>query len=95
MVSIIVTCYNIENTIGYCLESLLNQSYRDLDIILINDCSTDNSLSVVQSYIEKDSRIRVINNTTNLGPGIARNIGLSYAKGDYVMVIDGDRKSVV
>ena len=90
MVSIIVTCYNIENTIGYCLESLLNQSYRDLDIILINDCSTDNSLSVVQSYIEKDSRIRVINNTTNLGPGISRNIGLSYAKGDYVMVIDGD-----
>lgn len=70
--------------------SLLTQSYSDLEIIVVDDCSTDSSLSVVQSYSIQDNRIRVIKNNTNLGVGISRNIGLSYAKGDYIMVVDGD-----
>lgn len=90
MISVITTVYNIEKYIGECIESILAQSFTDFELIIINDCSTDNSLNIVNSYAEKDNRIRVINNEKNLGCGMGRKIGIENAKGDYTIFIDGD-----
>ena len=90
MISIITTVYNIENYIIECLESILNQTFNDFELIIINDCSTDNSLNIINSYAKKDKRIRIINNEKNMGCGMGRYIGISEAKGDYIAFIDGD-----
>ena len=90
MISIVTTCYNLEDYIEDCLVSLINQSYENLEIIVVNDCSTDNSLSIIKKIADKDSRIKIINNDTNLGAGKSRKIGIESANGDYIMLIDGD-----
>ena len=90
MISVITTVYNIEKYISECIESILKQSFTDFELIIINDCSTDNSLNIVNSYAEKDNRIRVINNEKNLGCGMGRYIGINEAKGDFIAFIDGD-----
>lgn len=87
--SIVIPVYNVENYIPQCLESILNQSFKDLEVICVNDGSTDNSLSVLQDYKAKDDRIIIIDKK-NEGSGIARNAGLSIAKGEYVYYVDGD-----
>ena len=87
--SIVIPVYNVENYIAQCLESILNQSFKDLEIICVNDGSTDNSLSVLQDYKAKYGRIIIIDKK-NEGSGIARNAGLSIAKGEYVYYVDGD-----
>ncbi len=89
MVSIIVPIYNAQIYLGKCIESLINQTFRDIEIILVNDGSTDNSLSVCEDYGKKDSRIRIINQE-NSGQGIARNKGISVAGGEYIMFVDSD-----
>ena len=66
MISIVTTCYNLEDYIEDCLVSLINQSYENLEIIVVNDCSTDNSLSIIKKIADKDSRIKIINNDINL-----------------------------
>ena len=78
--SIVIPVYNVEYYIAQCLESILNQSFKDLEIICVNDGSTDNSLSVLQDYKAKDDRIIIIDQK-NEGSGVARNAGLSIAKG--------------
>ena len=90
MISIVTTCYNLEDYIEDCLVSLINQSYENLEIIVVNDCSTDNSLSIIKKIADKDSRIKIINNDTNLGAGKSRKIGIESANGDYIMLLDGD-----
>ena len=87
--SIVIPVYNVEYYIAQCLESILNQSFKDLEIICVNDGSTDNSLSVLQDYKAKDDRIIIIDQK-NEGSGVARNAGLSIAKGEYVYYVDGD-----
>ena len=87
--SIVIPVYNVENYIPQCLESILNQSFKDLEVICVNDGSTDNSLSVLQDYKVKYDRIIIIDKK-NEGSGIARNAGLSIAKGEYVYYVDGD-----
>ena len=87
--SIVIPVYNVENYIPQCLESILSQSFKDLEIICVNDGSTDNSLSVLQDYKAKYGRIIIIDKK-NEGSGIARNAGLSIAKGEYVYYVDGD-----
>ena len=87
--SIVIPVYNVEYYIAQCLESILNQSFKDLEIICVNDGSTDNSLSVLQDYKAKDDRIIIIDQK-NEGSGVARNAGLSIAKGEYVYFVDGD-----
>ncbi len=87
--SIVIPVYNVEYYIAQCLESILNQSFKDLEIICVNDGSTDNSLSVLQDYKAKYGRIIIIDKK-NEGSGIARNAGLSIAKGEYVYYVDGD-----
>ena len=89
LVTIIVPVYNVENYLNRCLDSIIKQSYKNLDIILINDGSTDNSLKICNNYAENDARITVIN-IQNSGPSICRNIGLGKAKGNYISFVDSD-----
>ncbi len=89
LVSIIVPVYNTEMYLGECLESLLNQSYQNLEIICVNDGSPDNSREILDEYARRDARIIVLNQE-NAGPSAARNAGLDVAQGDYIMFVDSD-----
>lgn len=88
-ISIIVPIYNVEKYLVQCIESLINQSYWNLEIILVNDGSTDSSGEICDYYSKKDSRIKVIHKI-NEGVSIARNTGLQNASGEYVAFVDGD-----
>lgn len=88
-VSIIVPVYNVENYLRECLDSLVNQTLQDIEIICINDGSTDNSLAILQEYSAKDSRIQVISKN-NEGQGVARNNGIDIASGEYIAFVDSD-----
>lgn len=88
-VSIIVPVYNVENYLEECLNSLLNQTLQDIEIICINDGSIDNSLEILNKYVQKDLRIKVINKQ-NEGQGIARNLGIDIAQGEYIGFVDSD-----
>lgn len=89
MVSIIVPVYNIENYLPRCAESLLGQTYKDLEILLVDDGSKDGSGASCDSYAAKDSRVRVIHKE-NGGLSDARNAGLDAARGEWVLFVDGD-----
>jgi glycosyltransferase involved in cell wall biosynthesis len=89
LVSIIVPVYNAEKFLKYSLESLQNQTYPHWEAVLINDGSTDNSLSVMQQYALGDSRFKIINQP-NGGVASARNAGLNVASGDYIAFLDPD-----
>ena len=88
-ISVIITAFNIEDYIGKCLESILNQTYRNLEIIIINDGSTDQTLSVIQECIKNDSRVIIINQV-NQGVNESRKNGYLKSKGDYLLFVDGD-----
>ena len=88
MVTIIITAYNVSKTLAKAIQSCLDQTYDDIEILIINDCATDNTLEVAQSF--SDPRIRIINNEENLGAGMSRRIGSKEAKGDYTIFLDGD-----
>lgn len=89
LLSIIIPAYNIENYIGRCLDSLINQTYKNLEIIVVDDGSTDNTLSIIHEYENEDNRIVVIHKE-NEGVSIARLTGMKQAKGTYVGFVDGD-----
>lgn len=89
LISIIVPVYNVEIYLEKCLDSIINQTYDNLEIILINDGSTDLSGDICDKYARNDNRIRVIHKK-NEGQSIARNIGLELAKGDLIGFIDSD-----
>jgi len=90
-ISIIVPVYNTAKYLPDCLDSIINQTYRNLEIILVNDGSTDNSPTIIKQYAEKDNRIIVINQE-NSGQSVARNVGITKATGDYISFIDSDDK---
>lgn len=94
-VSIIISAYNEEKFIRQSLESALNQSLKDIEIIIVNDGSEDNTLEIIREYIEensdkKDSRVKLINNIENISLGASRNKAMKIAKGDYIGFLDGD-----
>lgn len=89
MISIIVPVFNVQNYIRECLDSILNQTYKEFELILIDDGSTDNSGKICDEYLKKDSRIKVIHKK-NGGLSSARNCGLEEAKGDYICFVDSD-----
>lgn len=89
LVSVIVPVYNVESFISKTVNSLLEQTYKTIEIILIDDGSTDNSGQLCDDYARYDKRIQVIHKK-NEGPSIARNIGKSICKGDYIAFVDGD-----
>ena len=89
-ISIIIPVYNAEKYISRCLDSILNQTFKDIEIICINDNSYDNSVSVLKEYSQKDKRIKVFDNTENIGAALSRNTGIDNAKGEYIYFIDSD-----
>ena len=88
-ISTIIPVYNAEKYIEKCLESILNQSFKDIEVICINDGSTDGTLKILENYSKKDNRINIIS-TENHGQGHARNIGINQAKGEYISFVDAD-----
>ena len=88
-VSIIIPVYNVEKYLAKCLDSVINQTYNDLEIICVNDGSTDNSLQILEEYAKNDNRIKIINRQ-NGGLSAARNSGLDIATGEYCYFIDSD-----
>lgn len=87
-VSVIMTAYNTESYIEEAITSVLGQTYDDIELIVVNDCSTDGTLKIVNSIA--DERIRVINNEKNLGCGMSRRIGIDASSGEYIMTVDSD-----
>ena len=88
-VSIIIPVYNVENYLRVCLDSVVNQTYSDLEIICINDGSTDTSLDILNEYAKNDSRILVVSQL-NRGLAAARNTGLEYVTGELCYFLDSD-----
>ena len=89
LISIVVPVYNVEKYLPYCINSIINQKYKNLEIILVDDGSTDDSGKICDEYLKKDDRIKVIHKK-NGGLADARNIGIKYAKGEYIGFIDSD-----
>ena len=88
-VSVIVPVYNSEVYLSMCIDSIINQTYKNLEIILIDDGSTDNSLKICNDYEKKDNRIKVFHQE-NKGVSAARNLGLSLSQGEYITFVDSD-----
>ena len=89
LISIIVPVYNVSEYLPRCLDSLINQTYKNIEIILVNDGSTDNSLEICKKYAEKDLRIKVIDKE-NGGISSARNTGIAEASGEWIGFVDSD-----
>lgn len=89
LVSIIVPVYNSEKTLARCINSILKQQYKNTEIILVNDGSTDNSLEICREYAKTDSRVIVIDKK-NTGVSDTRNTGIAYASGEYLQFVDSD-----
>ena len=90
LISIIIPVYNVEDYLGKCINIILKQTYENLEIILVNDCSTDHSGYLCHYYAKRDSRIKVFEHSRNHGAGIARNTGIDIATGQYIMFVDAD-----
>lgn len=90
MVSIIITAYNVEEYLQQAVESCVNQTFKDIEIIIVEDCSTDSTPIIIQELMKKDNRIRLIQNDKNYGAGQSRRNGLNNAQGEYFLLLDGD-----
>lgn len=88
-VSVIIPVYNVEKYLRQCLDSVVNQTLKDIEIILVDDGSTDLSLDICNEYAKKDARVKVFHQK-NLGAGAARNLGLDKANGEYLSILDSD-----
>lgn len=88
-ISVIVPVYNVEKYLARCLDSIINQTLTDIEIICINDGSTDRSLEILKEFVQKDSRIKLIDNPKS-GPSISRNSGMKVAAGEYIGFVDSD-----
>lgn len=88
--SILVAVYNAEAWLTQCLDSLLRQTEQSLEVLCIDDCSTDGSLALLESYQQKDERIHVLQTPENSGQAVARNLGLAQATGELTMMVDAD-----
>jgi len=89
MISIIVPIYNAEQYLNACVESLLNQTVKDIEVILIDDSSTDSSLAIAQAFAAQDSRVKVLQEF-HAGQSVARNMGMAHARGEYIAFVDAD-----
>lgn len=89
-VSVIIPVYNAEKYLKKCLDSVINQTLPDIEIICVNDCSKDSSLNILKEYSLKDERIKIIDCEQNGGESVARNIGIDNASGDYLAFVDND-----
>ena len=90
LISIVIPLYNSQRFIGKCVESLLGQTYTNLEVIIVDDASTDNSLKIVEGYAQKDSRIKILCGKKYSGVSAVRNAGLKIANGEYICFVDSD-----
>ena len=88
-VSVIIPAYNIEDYIGRCLESIIKQTLKDIEIIVVNDGSNDNTLAIINVFARKDNRIKIVDKK-NKGSIEARKSGFKVANGEFILFIDGD-----
>ena len=89
LISIIIPVYNVEKYLRQCLDSVVNQTYRNFEVVCVNDGSTDTSIEILQEYKKEYSNFRVYTQE-NKGLGITRNVGVSHATGDYLYFLDSD-----
>ena len=89
-VSVILPVYNVEKYIRRCLDSMISQSLKELEFIFIDDCSRDGSVAIIEEYRKKDSRIKILRNSSNMGPGPSRNRGIDVARGEFLTFADPD-----
>ena len=90
LVSIIMPSYNSEKFIAKAIESVLSQTYSNWELIIIDDCSDDSSINIIQSKAQKEQRIKIIKQKSNAGAAVARNSGIKAAKGEYIAFLDSD-----
>jgi len=90
LVSVVIPVYNASKYLSRTLDSVLRQTYKNLEIILIDDCSKDDSLKIMYEYAEKDSRIKVLESEKNQGVAAVRNRGIQAANGEYIALLDSD-----
>ena len=88
-ISVVVPIFNVEDYIGDCLDSILDQSLKEFEVICVNDGSTDSSLEILKEYAAKDNRIKIINKD-NAGYGHTMNIGMDMASGEYFVIVESD-----
>ena len=89
-ISVIIPIYNVEKYIAECLNSTINQTHKNLEIICVDDCGCDNSIKIAEEFAQKDGRIKIIHHEQNKGLAPARNTGLDAASGDYIFFLDSD-----
>lgn len=89
-ISVVIPVYNAEKYLRACLDSVLSQSIPELEIICVDDCSTDSSAEIIAGYAERDGRVSLLRNKCNMHAGPCRNRGLEAAEGEYVLFMDGD-----
>ncbi len=90
IISVIIPIFNTQDYLKKCLNSVINQTLKDIEIICINDNSTDNSLSILNQYKKQDKRIKIISLNKNKGSSYTRNMGINLSKGEYISFIDSD-----
>ncbi len=90
MVSIISPVYNCAPYIRECIDSLKSQTYQDFEVLLVDDHGQDNAMQIAREYVKGDARFRFLQTPVNSGPGVARNVGIEAARGEYVAFIDSD-----
>lgn len=88
--SVIIPVYNAGKYLNKCLNSVLNQTFKDYEVICINDLSEDNSPEILNSFALRNKKIKIVNNPENMGAAITRNVGIDMAKGEYIYFIDAD-----
>ncbi len=91
-VSIIVPVYNMEMYLNECLDSLVNQTFKEIEIICFNDASTDRSLSILQEFAKRDERVKIIDSKVNIKQGGGRNAGIRQSSTDKILFVDADDK---
>ncbi|MBN1118676.1 MAG: glycosyltransferase family 2 protein [Bacteroidales bacterium] len=89
-ISIIIPTYNVLKYISRCIDSCISQSYKDVEIVIVDDCSTDGTFEIIENYAEKYRNIKIFRNTENNGVHFTRTYGVQHAIGDYVFLLDGD-----
>lgn len=90
IISICIPVYNVEKYVGRCLESILSQSFKDIEIVIVNDCTPDKSMDIVRHYAEVDSRIKIVEHDINHGLMMARRTGYMAAMGEFITFCDSD-----
>lgn len=89
-ISIVMTAYNMEQYIEEAMMSCLNQTYRDIELVVVEDCSTDSTLSIIEKIANEDPRVVIVKHNVNLGAGMGRRDGINAATGDYFITVDAD-----